>query len=70
MEMLRFLSFYLTWGISASARVDVAVNPFDNRALAKLRGWIGLVSQDPENISEQVKPGKRCNPLATSATAL
>jgi hypothetical protein len=53
-----FSYFHLTWGSLASTRVDVAVNPFDNPALLKLRGWIGLVSQDPGNISEQVNQGK------------
>jgi hypothetical protein len=53
-----FSYFHLAWGSSAIARVDVAVNPFDNRALRKLRGWIGLVSQDPGNKSEQDNQGK------------
>jgi non-ribosomal peptide synthetase component F len=53
-----FSYFHLTWASSPSAHVDVAVNPFDNRALLKLRGWIGLVSQVSENKSGQVNQRK------------
>lgn len=50
-----FSNFHLAWGSSASTRVDIAVNPFDNPVLLKLRGWIGFVAQDKTG---QIKPGK------------
>ena len=43
-----FSRFHLTWGNTPAARVDVLVNPFDNRCLLKLRRWAHLMSQHPE----------------------
>ena len=42
-----FSYFYLTWGQAAFARIDVAVKPFDNRSLLKLRDWTGLKGEEP-----------------------
>lgn len=41
-----FSRFHLTWGNSASTRVDVFVTPFNNLALKKLCQWANLF---PEN---------------------
>ena len=49
-----FSYFHLAWGPSATTRVDVAVNPFENRALQKLRLWAGFVSQDLRSNNEHV----------------
>jgi len=40
-----FSRFHLAWGSTPSGRVDIAVNPFDNLALLKLRQWTSLMSQ-------------------------
>lgn len=39
-----FSRFHLTWGDTAAARAEVAVDPFDNRALLQLRRWANLMS--------------------------
>lgn len=44
-----FSSFHLTWGNTPTARVDVAVNPFHNLALLKLRRWVGFTPQTQES---------------------
>lgn len=49
-----FSYFHLTWGNSAAARVDIAINPFENITLLKLRRWVAFVSQDPRSNREQV----------------
>jgi hypothetical protein len=41
-----FSRFQLTWGNTASTRVDVYVKPFSNLSLTKLRQWAKLMSQD------------------------
>jgi len=41
-----FSRFHLTWGPSPASRVDIAVNPFDNSTLLKLRQWVGFTSQN------------------------
>ncbi len=43
-----FSYFYLTWADTATTRVDVAVNPFHNPALLKLRRWAGFTTQAQE----------------------
>lgn len=43
-----FSRFHLTWGNTPVARVEILVNPFDNRCLLKLRRWANLTSQHPE----------------------
>src|SRR5688572_4989598 len=44
-----FSYFRLTWGNAPSTRVEVAVNPFNNLSLIKLRQWANLMSQHQEN---------------------
>jgi hypothetical protein len=48
-----FSRFHLTWGNSGAARVDIAVDPFHNPSLLKLRRWVGFMAQLPENDDEQ-----------------
>jgi len=43
-----FSYFHLTWGNTATTRADVAVNPFHNLALQKLRRWVGFISPAQE----------------------
>jgi len=43
-----FSRFQLRWGNTASTRVDVYVEPFDNLSLMKLRLWAHLMSQNSE----------------------
>ena len=43
-----FSRFHLTWGNTPAARVDILVNPFDNRCLLKLRRWANLMSHHQE----------------------
>jgi hypothetical protein len=43
-----FSRFHLTWGKTASSRVDVAIRPFDNKTLLKLRQWAHLTEHDQE----------------------
>lgn len=49
-----FSYFHLTWGNSAVARVDIAVNPFHNPALLKLRRWTGFMAQNQKNDDERI----------------
>jgi hypothetical protein len=46
-----FSYFYLTWGNTATSRVDVYVEPFGNAPLMKLRRWARLTEQDREAAS-------------------
>ncbi len=48
-----FSRFYLTWGNTSAARVDVAVQPFNNLSLLKLRRWAGLMSQSNPVMDKQ-----------------
>ena len=48
-----FSRFQLTWGNTASTRVDVFVKPFSNLSLMKLRQWANLSSQN--QTSEEVR---------------
>lgn len=48
-----FSRFQLTWGRTASTRVEVIVDPFDNPGLLKLRQWAHLMSQDQDGEEEQ-----------------
>ena len=48
-----FSRFQLTWGSTASTRVEVIVDPFDNLALLKLRQWAHLMSQNQNGEEEQ-----------------
>lgn len=48
-----FSRFQLTWGSTASTRVEVLVDPFDNPALLKLRQWAHLMSQDQNGEEEE-----------------
>lgn len=41
-----FSRFHLTWGNTASTRVDVFVKPFNNLSLLKLHQWANLSSQN------------------------
>jgi len=50
-----FSRFHLTWGETASARVDVFVKPFNNLSLLKLRQWAHLAPQDQNGEEEQRK---------------
>src|SRR5215213_779764 len=38
-----FSYFHLTWGNTATTRVDVAIHPFNNLPLLKLRRWVGFI---------------------------
>ena len=46
--------FHLTWGNTAATRADVAVNPFHNLALLKLRRWVGFISQAQESEDRRI----------------
>ena len=48
-----FSRFHLTWGSTPATRVDVTIDPFNNRALLKLRRWAGYTSRDQENEGRQ-----------------
>lgn len=48
-----FSRFQLTWGNTASTRVDVFVEPFANPSLMKLRQWSHLMSQNQNSEEEQ-----------------
>lgn len=48
-----FSRFHLTWGKTATARVDVFVKPFNNLSLIKLRQWAHLAPQDQNREEEQ-----------------
>jgi hypothetical protein len=50
-----FSRFYLTWGNTASARVDIFVNPFNNLSLLKLRQWARPASQYQQNEVQHAK---------------
>ena len=50
-----FSRFHLTWGDTASARVDVYVEPFHNPSLLKLRQWVQLAYDDKSSEEEQGK---------------
>ena len=43
-----FSRFHLTWGNTPAARVDVAIRPFENAALLKLRQWAHLTEHAQE----------------------
>ena len=45
-----FSRFHLTWGNTASSRVDVFVKPFNNLSLMKLRQWAILA---PQNLNRE-----------------
>ena len=47
-----FSRFQLTWGNSASTRVDIAVSPFNNLALIKLRRWATPMTQNQSSAEE------------------
>ena len=44
-----FSRFRLTWGNTPTTRVEVAVDPFNNLSLLKLRWWANLMSHHQEN---------------------
>ena len=48
-----FSRFQLTWGNTASTRVAIVVNPFNNVCLIKLRQWAHLTSQNQKNRKEE-----------------
>ena len=47
-----FSRFHLTWGDTASTRVDVYVEPFYNPSLLKLREWVHPASHDQSSEEE------------------
>jgi hypothetical protein len=47
-----FSRFQLTWGNSSSTRVDIAVSPFNNLALIKLRRWATPMTQNQSSAEE------------------
>jgi hypothetical protein len=48
-----FSRFHLTWGNTASTRVEIAVNPFNNASLLKLRHWANLMTQNQNGEEER-----------------
>src|SRR5574338_66005 len=48
-----FSYFYITWGDTAATRVDIAVDPFQNFTLLKLRRWTGLPVQTQQTKNRQ-----------------
>src|SRR3989304_4260174 len=48
-----FSRFQLTWGKTASTRVEVVVNSHNNISLLKLRQWAKLTSQNQNNSQEE-----------------
>jgi hypothetical protein len=48
-----FSRFQLTWGNTASTRVDIFVKPFNNLSLLKLRQWAHLMSETQNSEEEE-----------------
>lgn len=48
-----FSRFQLTWGNTASTRVEIAISPFNNLSLLKLRQWAHLMTQNQSSEEEQ-----------------
>jgi hypothetical protein len=51
-----FSRFHLTWGKTASTRGDVAIQPFSNPALLKLRQWTHLLEHEQEESTGSAQP--------------
>ena len=48
-----FSRFQLTWGNTAPTRVDIAVSPFNNLPLLKLRHWANLMTHNQNSEEKQ-----------------